>query len=330
MQHIDWIQTRYLLIKCSNSAIKLDETDEKPKQVFQQDPSLTPNGEKGKIIIPASAISRSRRGKSTPPTRPATCSSFGASLKRKLGGGSAADPIHLDDDDDTASVATLAEDRDIFKEDTPPPPPPHNAVTKSSKSMTDFVAGSLDVASLPILAAPSYATPGASKRLLVDFKTLVKVQDSTPLHELGWYINPDPELMTNLYQWIVELHSFDSALPLAKDMKKHKITSVVMEMRFGKDFPHTPPFVRVIRPRFLGFSQGGGGHVTLGGAICMELLTNSGWSAVSSIESVLFQGRGRARRPRDRGGGGGVYASLQSAWLDSTAGFDGDDEGNEQ
>jgi ubiquitin-conjugating enzyme E2 Q len=69
------------------------------------------------------------------------------------------------------------------------------------------------------------------------------------------------------------------------------MTSVVLEIRFGKDYPHSPPFVRVIRPRFLPFMQGGGGHVTGGGAMCMELLTNSGWSAVSSIESVLLQVR---------------------------------------
>jgi len=53
----------------------------------------------------------------------------------------------------------------------------------------------------------------------------------------------------------------------------------------------SPPFIRVIRPRFLPFMSGGGGHVTGGGAMCMELLTNSGWSAVSSIESVLLQVR---------------------------------------
>lgn len=51
----------------------------------------------------------------------------------------------------------------------------------------------------------------------------------------------------------------------------------------------SPPFIRVVRPRFRGFGQGGGGHVTVGGALCMELLTNSGWSAVSSLESVLLQ-----------------------------------------
>jgi ubiquitin-conjugating enzyme E2 Q len=76
-----------------------------------------------------------------------------------------------------------------------------------------------------------------------------------------------------MYQWIVELHSFDDGLPLAKDMKKAGIKSVVLEIRFGKDFPMSPPFVRVIRPRFLPFMSGGGGNVTAGGAMCMELLT---------------------------------------------------------
>ena len=140
-----------------------------------------------------------------------------------------------------------------------------------------------------MLDPPSYATPSATMRLNRELKTILKIQDTTPLHELGWYL--DAELVSNVYQWIVELHSFDSTLPLAQDMKAAGMTSVVLEIRFGKDYPHSPPFVRVIRPRFLPFMQGGGGHVTGGGAMCMELLTNSGWSAVSSIESVLLQVR---------------------------------------
>jgi len=157
------------------------------------------------------------------------------------------------------------------------------------KLLTDFVPGSLDQASLPILQPPEYATPSASMRLNRELKTILKIQESTPSHELGWYINPD--LVSNVYQWIVELHSFEETLPLAKDMKAAGVTSIVLEIRFGKDFPHSPPFVRVIRPRFLPFISGGGGHVTGGGAMCMELLTNTGWSAVLSIESVLLQVR---------------------------------------
>jgi len=109
------------------------------------------------------------------------------------------------------------------------------------------------------------------------------------MHELGWFV--DFEKLENLFQWIVELHSFDLSLPLAQDMKKAGIASIVCEIRFGPQFPYSPPFVRIVRPRFLPFASGGGGHVTAGGAMCMELLTNSGWSPANSLEAVLLQVR---------------------------------------
>jgi ubiquitin-conjugating enzyme E2 Q len=140
-----------------------------------------------------------------------------------------------------------------------------------------------------MLQMPAWATNSATKRLMRDFRDLINVQNKEPPHELGWHIDEDK--VENMYQWIVELHSFDPTLPLAQDMKKKDVKSVVLELRFGKDYPMSPPFVRVIRPRFLGFQQGGGGHVTAGGAMCMQLLTNDGWSAVSSIEGVLLQVR---------------------------------------
>merc|ERR1711939_616088 len=94
-----------------------------------------------------------------------------------------------------------------------------------------------------------------------------------------------------MYQWIVELHSFPAKLPLATDMKAADITSIVLEMRFSNQFPFSPPFIRVIKPRFLPFAQGGGGNVTEGGAMCMEALTNNGWTAAQNIESLLLQVR---------------------------------------
>ncbi|PGG98774.1 ubiquitin-conjugating enzyme E2 Q [Blastomyces parvus] len=161
--------------------------------------------------------------------------------------------------------------------------------TNSTRPKTDFVPGTLIASELPLLEEPKTATSWASKALLRDLNTTLKTQETQPLHELGWYVNPD--ITRTIYQWIVELHSFDPSLPLAADLKKAGLKSVVLELRFPSDYPISPPFVRVIRPRFLNFLSGGGGHVTAGGALCMELLTNSGWSAVSSIESVLLQVR---------------------------------------
>ena len=74
-----------------------------------------------------------------------------------------------------------------------------------------------------------------------ELQTVAKVQDTTPLAELGWYI--DVEKIDNVYQWIVELHSFHTfeikgkKLPLHEEMKKKGIKSVVLEIRFNKDFP---------------------------------------------------------------------------------------------
>ena len=143
------------------------------------------------------------------------------------------------------------------------------------------------MSNIKILPPPDDASRAASSQLLKAFNALLRVQSTTPAHELGWYINPN--MVENMYRWIIELHSFNQDIPLAQDMKKAGIASVVLEMRFTNQYPFAPPFVRVVKPRFLPFNQGGGGHVTEGGAICMELLTNNGWSAVSSIESVLLQ-----------------------------------------
>lgn len=185
-------------------------------------------------------------------------------------------------------------------------------------SLTDFVPGSLDTSSFQMLKEPTYATPAATKHLGKILKDLVKVQKTTPLHELGWYI--DESKIENLYQWIIELHSFDKSLPLSTDMKRVGLTSIVLEMRFTENFPFSPPFVRVVKPRFLPFMSGGGGHVTAGGAICMELLTNNGWLVTNAVESVLLQIRMAisstdpkpARLEGRQGAGTGSYSSSEA------------------
>ncbi|KAF2734289.1 hypothetical protein EJ04DRAFT_249130 [Polyplosphaeria fusca] len=310
VSQLDWIQTRYLFIKSGHITYGTAPTsgtikEAKPLQFIDQDPNMTPRGASDKVIIPLHAIS----GRKPPQSQ----SVKSPNKRRKAQGTSVYDAIDLDadDDDDAASVATLDEDLAILVDedvhvpapDYDPLPTPNSTKAKSkaggflsklvggksSKPLTDFVPGTLDYSTLPMLTEPAWATPPATNRLMRDFRDLLKVQSKEPMHELGWYI--DAEKINNMYQWIVELHSFDPSLPLAKDMKAKSIKSVILELRFGKEYPMSPPFVRVIRPRFLSFMQGGGGHVTAGGAMCMQLLTNDGWSAASSIESVLLQVR---------------------------------------
>lgn len=121
---------------------------------------------------------------------------------------------------------------------------------------TDFRPGTLDFNSIPRLALPEWANANTSRRLAAEIHRMQKVQADTPIHDLGWYIDFDK--IENMFQWIVELHTFDPELPLARDMKKCGVTSIVLELRFGRDYPMSPPFVRVIRPQFLPFLSGGG------------------------------------------------------------------------
>jgi hypothetical protein len=54
---------------------------------------------------------------------------------------------------------------------------------------------------------------------------------------------------------------------------------------FQPDFPGSPPFVQVIRPRFQQWT----GHVTIGGSMCTELLTGSGWKPDISAMGLMLQ-----------------------------------------
>ncbi len=120
------------------------------------------------------------------------------------------------------------------------------APTDAKLPVTDFVAGALDLASLPRLQPPSWATGLALKNISVEVKKLQEIQEKGPLHELGWYVDFDK--LDNLFQWIVELHSFDLTLPLAQDMKSKGVSSVVCELRFSANHPFSPPFVRCSPP----------------------------------------------------------------------------------
>lgn len=281
---LDWIQTRYLFVKINSSVTFATEVV--PTETYEQDPRYVAVGPSGHhVVIPITAVSKSRR--------PLSKKTIGEK-KMKIADGSAADDaIVLSDDTDVEDLKILLSDVEdggdalVGSKEEPVVEKPLPKLPNTA--YTDFVPGTLDETKLPLLEPPAYATSMATKALQRELNSTMKVQESQPAHELGWYISRD--LISNMYQWIVELHSFDAKLPIAKDLKSKDLKSVIMEMRFGKDYPMSPPFVRIIRPRFLSFMAGGGGHVTAGGALCMELLTNSGWSAVSNMESVLLQVR---------------------------------------
>ncbi|GJC85731.1 ubiquitin-conjugating enzyme E2Q-like protein CG4502 [Colletotrichum liriopes] len=276
VNQVDWIQCRYLLAQRKTvtgpQAPKAASTLE--PEYISQDPSRQVTGMGGSAVrIPVAALPRWRQ-KSVPP---------GSSLSQPIVVTDDSDDNLDDEPDDFDLMMKLQESEKKDEADK------NTTAQSSDPDKTGFIPGSLDFNSLPQLSPPNWASDQGRKFLGKELSKLQKLQAKTPLHQLGWYIDFDN--ITNMFQWIVELHSFEKSLPLAQDMQRHGVSSIVLEIRFGRQFPLSPPFVRVVRPRFLPFSQRGGGHVTAGGAMCMELLTNSGWSPASSMESVLLQVR---------------------------------------
>lgn len=283
VQHVDWVQPRYLFIDCGQPMLDRvkQQKFEKLTHVYAQDPDRKVIGPRGALTIPISATNSHRSRDSVEASSSDDSKSVIKNGKRKK---SSVDHDAPEDDDDAASVTTLPEDRQVLLSDDESTP------RKQSKlSVTSFQPNTLDISSIQLLGEPAYATSRATKTLQKVLRQALDTQDKQPLHELGWYINSNH--IDNVYQWIVELHSFDKNLQIARDLENAGLNSIVMEMRFPPEFPLSPPFLRIIKPRFVRFTEGGGGHITAGGAMCMELLTTSGWLPAFSIESVLLQVR---------------------------------------
>lgn len=299
VKQVGWIQCRYLFVQQQgHSASPASSADAGTAiETISQDPAHSVRGPKNAVLgIPMKAIPGGRAEGQAKKQSSETLSPKRAYETVHSSGDSdeedGADILFLMSSDDESSgppskrvnsdpardsSVDTARAREVTVRRPPTPP------------QTDFRPGNLDLSTLPRLPVPEWANSNSTKRLASDIKHMQKVQASTPLHELGWYIDFDK--VDNMFQWIVELHSFDPLLPLAQDMKKAGVTSIVLEVRFGREYPFSPPFLRVIRPRFLPFASGGGGHVTIGGAVCLELLTSTGWSPVTSMEAVFLSVR---------------------------------------
>jgi ubiquitin-conjugating enzyme E2 Q len=258
---LDYIQTRYLFVTTAND---YHTKTPPPSLVYAQDPTRQALGSSNlPVVIPITAVSKSRRP--VVETKKLPSGTKKAKTVRVTDQQSAEDA-----QDDADSVVSDLADREYLDSDMDDYNEPSAVLKEISNGasrkkrprdpvlpLTDFVPGTLDFSKLQMLQVPQYANPYATKQLSTALRELVKLQNSTKSHELGWYI--DSEKIENLYQWIIELHSFDKDLLLASDMKKAGLTSVILEMRFTANFPFSPPFVRVVSPRFLPFLAGGGG-----------------------------------------------------------------------
>jgi len=92
----------------------------------------------------------------------------------------------------------------------------------------------------------------------------------------------------NLFCWKVKLFGFDpkdkDERDLANDLRERGMDGIEMEIKFPEDFPAGPPFCRIVRPKFRFMT----GHITLGGSICFELLTRTGWSPTNRVQAIIL------------------------------------------
>lgn len=120
------------------------------------------------------------------------------------------------------------------------------------------------------------------------FGTVVKQMMAVQQAEEFSVHNPDD---SNSAVWIAKMPSalfLESYLGLFEDLEKdsarnNRSPCIEFEFTFPLAYPSQPPFVRVIRPRF----QFHTGHITIGGSICHESLTNQGWEQNTTIECLL-------------------------------------------
>ena len=88
---------------------------------------------------------------------------------------------------------------------------------------------------------------------------------------------------SDLFVWDLHLYDFASEDPISADLKERNLDCVTLRANFPPDYPNSPPFVYVLRPRL----KENTGYVLRGGGICMELLTPSGWSPATSIDALV-------------------------------------------
>lgn len=127
-------------------------------------------------------------------------------------------------------------------------------------------------------AADTALSTAFSRRLMMEYRKLMKQEPDT----LGFSIKLAED--DNLRVWQLFIHKIENDR-LQKQMKTLNIPYIEMEFTFPPDYPIKPPFVRIVYPQFHAMT----GHITIGGSICMEALSPSGWVPTTNIEAIILQ-----------------------------------------
>ena len=114
-------------------------------------------------------------------------------------------------------------------------------------------------------------------KIIREYKQLISLDPS----QSKFRISVDPDFP---FLWKIFINKFDDKYALSQDMIKYNIEEIELEVRFPDNYPFSPPFIRVVSPRFMHLT----GHITTGGSICQEILTDKHWLPTCSIESLII------------------------------------------
>lgn len=138
---------------------------------------------------------------------------------------------------------------------------------------------------------PPWQRLSGARRIASEFKHLRQCMNDQKLDQLANLTMVED----NTLRWQFELSNFDDSSSagqrLNSDLQQLKLQQgqgfLLMEINFPEAYPSEPPFLRVVSPRCVWYT----GHVTAGGAVCLEVLTNTGcknsWRSDYCVESIL-------------------------------------------
>lgn len=142
--------------------------------------------------------------------------------------------------------------------------------------------------SIKVLHKANMATSSATKRIMKEIEILHKSSNqilSTKSQSQSQSIKYDVDYGDNVYLITVKMYAenFKDSKKLFDQMAIKKIDFITVEIILSDQYPFSPPFLRVVKPIFKHLT----GHITLGGSICHEILSPTGWTATTKLLQLL-------------------------------------------